>query len=134
MPHRFVQPARTLVTVTVAAALLGACASKPPQMIGAVTPLANGEVQSSVKANDKTTALKAFDHDATIHCTRRGAIRALDSGGKYVVLSQDVKEKSNAIGSTGDSRLDVAAQLGARLKGLERKDEVEIVTMFKCEG
>jgi major membrane immunogen (membrane-anchored lipoprotein) len=124
-------PARALALT--AAVLLAGCASRA-QLIGVVTPMADGQLQSVVKAADKTTALRHFDNDAKLHCGKRGFIAAMDTKGKYVVVSQDVKEKSGKIGSSGDARIDAGIAVGIRRLGLERDDQVEVTTMFKCEG
>jgi type IV pilus biogenesis protein CpaD/CtpE len=121
------------LALALATALLAACASRP-QMVGVVTPMASGQLQSVVKATDRTTALRYFDNDAKIHCGKRGAIAAMDTKGKYLVLSQDFKEKSGQIASSGDGRLDAGIAVGIRRLGLERDDQVEVATMFKCDG
>lgn len=129
---RFMHVARgTLAAVATLA--LTACASRP-QFVGVVTPLAGGQLQSVVKATDKTTAMRHFDNDAKIHCGKRGVVAAMDTPGKYVVVSQEVKEKSGQIASSGDGRLDAGIAVGIRHLGLERADQVEVTTMFKCEG
>jgi len=121
------------VALTASFVLLTACASRP-QMAGVVTPMAGGQLQSVVKAADKTTAMRYFDGDAKIHCGTRGVIAAMDKAGRYVVVSQEVKEKSGQIASSGDSRIDAGIAVGIRHLGLERSDQVEVTTMFRCEG
>jgi hypothetical protein len=61
-------------------------------------------------------------------------IAAMDTKGKYVVLTQEVKEKSGQIASSGDGRLDAGIAVGIRHLGLERSDQVEVTTKFKCEA
>jgi type IV pilus biogenesis protein CpaD/CtpE len=129
-PRRF--PAAALAVAAIGT-LLTACASRP-QLQGAITPMAGGQLQSVVKAADKTTAMRHFDNDAKIHCGKRGVIAAMDTKGKYVVVTQEVKEKSGQVASSGDSRIDAGIAVGIRHLGLERSDQVEVTTMFKCEG
>lgn len=127
------RPGRLPATAALAATLLVAACASRPQLIGVVTPMVGGPSQSVVKATDKTTAMRHFDHDARIHCGKRGVIAAMDKAGKYVVVSQDVKEKSGQIAGSGDARIDAGIAVGIRHLGLERADQVEVTTVFSCQ-
>jgi len=130
------QPLRYFTATSLAAAALlalTACASGP-RLSGAVTPQTGGNLQSIVKATDKTQALRNFDNDAKAYCGTPGAIPALDKPGRYVVISQNVNEKkAEQILSSGDGKLDAGIAVGLRRFGLEKQDSVEVTTVFKCE-
>jgi len=125
---------RLLAQASLAAAglALAACASGP-RLVGAVTPQAGGTLQSIVKGADRTMALRSFDNDAKAYCGTPGAIPALDKPGKYVVVSQNVVDKQGDRANTGDGRIDAGVTAGMRYLGLEKKDSVEVTTVFRCE-
>jgi hypothetical protein len=112
---------------------LTACASGP-RLSGAVTPQAGGQLQSVVKGSDRTSALRNFDNDAKSYCGKPGAIPALATPGKYVVVSQNVVDKKADKISSGDGKLDAGIAVGVRYLGMEKQDSVEVITIFKCEA
>jgi type IV pilus biogenesis protein CpaD/CtpE len=80
------------ITLLATIALLSACATPPREPVGAIVPMAGGQIQSVVKAEDKAVVLKIFDQDAKLTCERRNPAKA----GRYAVVSQTVEEKSGA--------------------------------------
>jgi len=126
-------PALTSAILAAAASLaLTACASGP-RLTGAITPQVGGNLQSLAKGPDRTTALRNFDNDAKAYCGTPGAIPALDKPGKYAVISQNVVDKQGDKPNTGDGRIDAGVTAGMRYLGLEKKESVEVTTVFKCE-
>ena len=133
----------TLTPTTLAAVLslsvLAGCATGPERPRGAVVPMEGGRYQSAVKAGDPQAALKTFTQDAELTCTKGGAKsrmpwEAKPDPGKYAVISQTVKSKDGKEIKPSDNKLvDAGIAVGLRRFGLESKDEVEVMTVFKCE-
>jgi type IV pilus biogenesis protein CpaD/CtpE len=115
-------------TLLATIALLSACATPPREPVGAIVPMAGGQIQSVVKAEDKAVVLKIFDQDAKLTCERRNPAKA----GRYAVVSQTVEEKSGAM-KAENKNVEVAANLALRYLRLDRGDNFTATTVFTCE-
>lgn len=128
-----------LMAVLAITTLAAGCASTPERPRGAVVPMEGGRYQSAVKAGDPQAGLKTFTRDAELTCTKGGAKsrmpwEAKPEPGKYAVISQTVKSKDGKeIKSSDNKMLDAGIAVGLRRFGMESKDEVEVMTVFKCE-
>ena len=127
----------TLSALALASAL-GGCATSPPRPTGAIVPLEGGRYQSSVQGLDGSQALKTFTRDAEITCAKpeqsaRMPWDAKPAPARYVVLSQVSKTKDGKEIKSDNKNLDAGIAVGLRYVGLEAKDSVEVVTVFRCE-
>lgn len=131
--------APTKLAAALCITLLAGCATPPPRPSGAIVPMEGGRYQSAVKAGDSQAALRTFTHDAELTCIKGGAKsrmpwEAKPDPGRYTVISQAVKAKdAKGIKSSDNKMLDAGIAVGIRHLGLEGKDEVEVMTVFKCE-
>jgi len=128
---------KSTVSLGLACALCG-CASAPPRPIGAVAPMVGGGFQSTVSGPDKASASKTFTHDADVTC-RKGPPpsslpwAAAPEPGRFTLVSQTAKDKEGKKIKSDDSKLDAGIAVGLRYMGLESKDSVELVSVFKCD-
>ncbi len=125
--------------ISLAIGLLAGCATAPERPRGAIVPMEGGRYQSAVKSEDPASALKTFTNDAELTCTKGGdksrmPWEAKPAPGKYAVISQTIKAKDGKeIKSSDNKMLDAGIAVGLRRFGLESKDAVEVMTIFKCE-
>ncbi|KNZ32627.1 MAG: hypothetical protein AD742_10385 [Methylibium sp. NZG] len=127
-----------LIAVLTVATLAAGCASTPERPRGAIVPLEGGRYQSAVKSADVQAGLKTFTSDAELTCTKGGSKsrmpwEAKPEPGKYAVISQTVKGKDGKEIKSDNKLVDAGIAVGLRKFGLESKDEVEVMTVFKCE-
>ncbi len=120
------------LTILALVAGLGACAA--PQPRGAVLPMQGGIYQSVVKGPDQAMANKIFDSDAKLTCGSAGAVRVMDKPGKYVVLSQNGRDKDGKKVEADSKTATAGLTVGLRYLGLESKDSYELTSTFKCEA
>lgn len=108
---------------------LTACATRPPaEPFGSILPMAGGQIQSVVRADDEATVRKLFDHDAKLTCERRSPTKSA----RYAVVSQKVEEKSGAM-KTENKNLEAAANLALRVMRMDRGDSYTATTVFTCD-
>jgi hypothetical protein len=115
---------RTLLACTCLA--LAACATKKVQLMGAVTPLADGTYKSFVKAQDEATAMKMLTNDGNATCDHDGRKR-------FVVVSQENTKKDAPDAKTDNKFIDAAVALSTAGKGLRNEASFESATIFKCQ-
>lgn len=123
-------PLRAIASISLVAStwVLSACATRPPpEPVGAIIPMANGQIQSVVRAEDEAAALKLFDHDARLTCERRSPTKS----SRYAVVSQKVEEKSGAM-KADNKNVEAAANLALRYLRLDRGDAYTATTVFTC--
>jgi hypothetical protein len=105
---------------------LTACATKKLQLMGAVTPLADGSYKSFVKAQDEAAAMKILTHDGNAICERDGRTR-------FVVVSQENSKKDAPDVKTDNKFLDAAVALSSAGRGLRNEASFESATIFRCQ-
>ncbi len=105
---------------------LTACATKKVQLMGAVTPLADGSYKSFVKARDEPEAMKILASDGNAICERDGRKR-------FVVVSQENSKKDAPDVKTDNKFLDAAVALSSAGKGLRNEASFESATIFRCQ-
>jgi hypothetical protein len=109
-----------------ACAALSACATKKVQLMGAVTPLADGSYKSFVKAQDEPSAMKMLTNDGNATCEREG-------GKRFVVVSQENAKKAAPDVKTENKFLDAAVTLSSAGRGLRNEASFESATIFRCQ-
>lgn len=128
--------ARIIFTAVLGLSLLVGCASAPRKPSGAVVPLEGGQYRSSLKSSNEAAAQKVFATDAEITCEKPSESSmpwAKPIPGKYVVVSQTVKEKEGKDIKSDDKKLDAGIAFAVRKFGMEAQDAVEVNTIFKCQ-
>jgi hypothetical protein len=116
----------TKIALTCACLALAACATKKVQLMGAVTPLADGNFKSFVKVQDEAGAMKMLTNDGNATCDRDGKKR-------FVVVSQENAKKDAPEVKTENKFLDAAVALSSAGKGLRNEASFESATIFKCQ-
>ncbi len=116
----------TKIALACACLALAACATKKVQLMGAVTPLADGTYKSFVKAQDEAAAMKMLTNDGNATCDRDGKKR-------FVVVSQENSKKDSPEVKTDNKMLDAAVMLSSLGKGLRNEVSFESATIFKCQ-
>lgn len=119
---------KSLTTTFVACTCLAlcACATKRVQLMGAVTPLADGTYKSFVKAQDEAAAMKMLANDGNATCDRDGKKR-------FIVVSQENSKKDAPEVKTENKFLDAAVALSTAGRGLRNEARFESATVFKCQ-
>lgn len=105
---------------------LAACATKKVQLMGAVTPMADGNYKWFAKAQDESAAMKMLTHDGNATCERDGKKR-------FVVVSQENSKKDAPDVKTENKFLDAAVALSTVGKGLRGEASFESATVFRCQ-
>jgi len=111
---------RSLIIVT--ATVSAGCAT----IQGSVVPMEGGQYKAVSIAGNKYTAHKIADNDASVTCKK-------EKRPGYIVLSQDVHEPKPPEMQTGNKFADTALQI-ASYGYHEKHKEVELTTVFKCNG
>ena len=122
-------------TIASALALLSGCAAPGPA--GAVLPLEGGRYQHSITGFDPEQALKALAADAGRTCSKDPQKKLMPwetaPAGRFVVLSQSMKDKDGKEIKSANKNLDAGIAVGLRYFGLDAKDTVQSTTVFRCE-
>lgn len=128
-----------LATITAATTLsltlLSGCATPGPA--GAVLPLEGGRYQHSISGYDPEQALKGLAADAGRTCAKEPQKKLMPwetaPTGRFVVLSQSMKDKDGKEIKSANKNLDAGIAVGLRYFGLDAKDTVQSTTVFRCE-
>lgn len=124
-----------IFTAALGLSMLAGCSSAPRKPFGAVVPIEGGQYRSSLKSSNEAQAQKVFMTDAEITCEKPPASSMFWSKatpGKYVVVSQTMKEKEGKEIKSDDKKLDAGIAIALRKFGMEAQDAVEVNTIFKC--
>lgn len=123
------------IAITASMCLLSGCATPGPA--GAVLPLEGGRYQHSISGLDPEQALKGLAADAGRTCAKEPQKKLMPwetaPVGRFVVLSQSMKDKDGKEIKSANKNLDAGIAVGLRYFGLDAKDTVQSTTIFRCE-
>lgn len=98
------------------------------KIYGVVTSNDDGTYQSVSVGGSKASALKSADNDAKVWCKRQ------DGSGKYVVMNQEVVQNKAPEVDTGSKLGNAIAQVATYADSLDRDDDFEATTQFRCSN
>lgn len=114
---------RLIIAISMSLILAG-CA----KMYGVVTPADNGSYQAVNVAGNKPEVFKAADHDARLWCKKKHGTK------NYVVLKQDVVQDEAPDVDLGNKLGNALVQAARYADRLNRDDDFEATTQFRCRG